>query len=135
MDGIGQRLAQDLKTALFRLRRLGGPLLVEERPCKIGDNSPCADEVDEIQVSANREIGLLTRAMLVDRVNRLSDAIDRLNDGAYGVCVDCDEPISPARLHVMPEVETCVRCQDGIERLVRSVEPFAFAATRGSRSA
>jgi DnaK suppressor protein len=123
MDNIGKRLDQDLKTATSRLRQLGGAVAVEERPGAIGDNSPCADEVDEIHISANREIGLATREMLVQHVNRLSAALDRLNDGEYGVCVDCAEPISPARLHVMPEVQTCVRCQDGIERLERLFDP------------
>ena len=67
-------------------------------------------------------IGEKTREILVQHVNRLSAALDRLNDGEYGVCGDCAEPISPARLHVMPEVQTCVRCQDGIERVGRQMD-------------
>jgi DnaK suppressor protein len=116
MNDIRKRLEQDLKAVTSRLRQLGGAVAVEERSGTRGDNSPCADEVDEIQINANREIGLATREMLVERVNRLADALDRLNRGEYGVCVSCAEPISPARLRVMPEVQTCVRCQDGIER-------------------
>ena len=85
----------------------------------IRDNSRFADEVDEIQANENREISFATREMLVERVNRLSAALDRLNDGEYGVCVECAERISPARLHAVPEVQTCVRCQDGIERFAR----------------
>ncbi len=76
MDDIRQRLDQDLKTAIFRLRQLGGAVAVDERPGAIGDNSPCADEVDEIHINANREMGLATREMLVERVNRLSSALD-----------------------------------------------------------
>ena len=49
-------------------------------------------------------------------MNRLSAALYRLNEGDYGTCVECGEPISPARLHALPEVQTCVRCQDRIER-------------------
>jgi DnaK suppressor protein len=58
----------------------------------------------------------------VERVNRLSAALDRLRDGDYGICVECEEPISPARLRALPEVTTCVRCQDRIERMGRHVE-------------
>lgn len=122
MNHIKKRLDQHLKTAVSRLRQLGGAIAVEERPGATGDHSPCADEVDEIQINAHREIGLATRELLVERVNHLSDALDRLSHGEYGVCVACAEPISPARLRVMPEVQTCIRCQDGIERLRR---PFA----------
>jgi RNA polymerase-binding transcription factor DksA len=89
---------------------------VEEPPLAIGDNSPFADEVDQIQANESREIGFATRELLLERVNRLSAALDRLNEGEYGTCVECGEPISPARLHAVPEVETCVRCQDRLER-------------------
>ncbi len=119
MDSIRKRLEQDLKTAVGRLRQMGGAVAVEDVPGAIGDNSPFADEVDEIKANEEREIGFATRELLVDRVNRLSAALDRLAEGEYGTCVECGEPISPARLHAMPEVQTCVRCQDQIERLGR----------------
>jgi DnaK suppressor protein len=119
MDDVRARLDHNLTAALSRLRQLGGAVAVEELPGVIGDNSPFADEVDEIQANENREIRFATRERLVERVNRLSAALDRLNDGEYGVCVECGEGISPARLHAVPEVDTCVRCQDGIERFAR----------------
>jgi DnaK suppressor protein len=122
MESIRKRLEQDLRTAVGRLRQMGGAVALEELPGVIGDNSPFADEVDEIQANESREIGFATRELLVDRVNRLSAALDRLNEGEYGTCVECDEPISPARLRAMPEVQTCVRCQDRIERFGRQRE-------------
>ena len=122
METIRERLEEDLRTAVTRLRQIGGAVAVEELPGPIGDNSPFADEVDEIQANERREIGFATRELLVDRVNRLSAALDRLRDGDYGTCVECEEPISPARLRALPEVQTCVRCQDRIERMGRHVE-------------
>jgi len=122
METIRERLEEDLRTAVGRLRQMGGAVAVEEVPGAIGDNSPFADEVDEIQANERREIGFATRELLVGRVNRLSAALDRLNDGEYGTCVECEEPISPARLQALPEVQTCVRCQDRIERLGRQVD-------------
>ncbi|PYN19677.1 MAG: hypothetical protein DMD99_25025 [Candidatus Rokuibacteriota bacterium] len=122
METIRERLEEDLRTAVHRLRQLGGGVTVEEVPGAIGDNSPFADEVDEIQANERREIGFATRELLVGRVNRLSAALDRLNDGQYGTCVECEETISPARLRALPEVQTCVRCQDRIERLGRQFE-------------
>ena len=122
METIRERLEEDLRTAVGRLRHMGGAVAVEEVPGAIGDNSPFADEVDEIQANERREIGFATRELLVGRVNRLSAALDRLNDGAYGTCVECEEPISPARLQALPEVQTCVRCQDRLERLGRQFD-------------
>ncbi len=122
METIRERLEEDLRTAVGRLRQMGGAVAVEDVPGAIGDNSPFADEVDEIQANERREIGFATRELLVGRVNRLSAALDRLNDGAYGTCVECEEPISPARLQALPEVQTCVRCQDRLERLGRQFD-------------
>ncbi len=119
METVRERLEQDLRTAVSRLRQMGGAVAIEELPGAIGDNSPFADEVDEIQANEDREIGFATRELLVDRVNRLSAALERLNEGDYGTCVECGEAISPARLRALPEVQTCVRCQDRIERLGR----------------
>jgi RNA polymerase-binding transcription factor len=120
---IRERLEQDLSVVMSRLRQMGGAVAVEELPGAIGNNSPFADEVDEIQANESREIGFATRELLVERVNRLSAALDRLAEGEYGTCVECGEEISPARLRAMPEVQTCVRCQDRIERLGRQYEP------------
>ena len=128
MESIRKRLEQDLRVALGRLRQMGGAVAIEEMPGAIGDNSPFADEVDGIQANGDREIGFATRELLVDRVNRLSAALDRLAEGEYGICVECEEPISPTRLRAMPEVQTCVRCQDRIERFGRQLEPVEVDA-------
>lgn len=114
MYDVRTRLDQDLKAAVSRLRQLGGAAQAAERS---GTTCPFADEVDWIQASESREIGFATRELVLERVYRLSAALDRMNGGEYGTCVDCDEPISLARLDAMPEVQTCVRCQDRLEHL------------------
>ena len=115
----GNRIGLDLDAALSRLRQLDGAAMVMDLPGTIGENLAFADEVDQMQVSASRDIGPATRELLSGRANRLSAALDRLNEGAYGVFVECAEPIAPARLEAVPEVETCVHCQAGLERLGR----------------
>jgi DnaK suppressor protein len=119
---------QELSLALSRLRQLGGAVAVEEFSRAIGDNSPFADEVDHIQASASRDIGLATRGLLVERVNRLSAALRRLHQGEYGLCTECGASVSADRLHAMPEAQTCVRCQDTIERRGRHLAHSARSA-------
>ena len=122
MKQIRERLERELREAVSRLRRIDTTVALEELPGAIGDNSPFADEVDEIQANDWREIGFATRSLLVERVHRLRAALDRLAEGEYGLCVECGEPIAPARLRAMPEVQTCVRCQDRLERTGRQLE-------------
>jgi DnaK suppressor protein len=123
MDGIRKRLEADLRLAVSRLRQVGGTTALEDLLGPRGDHSAYADEVDEIQANEQREIGFATRELLVDRVNRIAAALERLDEGEYGVCVECGEKIAPARLRVMPEVLTCVRCQDRLERVGRHLQP------------
>ena len=119
---IRKRLETDLREAVSRLRHLGGKAALEEILGPSGAHLAYADEVDEIQASERREIGFATRELLVERVNRITAALDRLNDGEYGTCVECGEKIAAARLRALPEVQTCVRCQDLIERRMRHQE-------------
>ncbi|MBI4247502.1 MAG: TraR/DksA C4-type zinc finger protein [Candidatus Rokubacteria bacterium] len=119
MKGIKERLEQDLLDTVGRLRRMDGAVALEEAPGPLAGDG---DEFDEIQETVRREIGYATRELLVGRVHRLQTALDRLRDGDYGTCSECGEPIAPARLRALPEVETCVRCQDRIERLGRRLE-------------
>jgi DnaK suppressor protein len=122
MKGIQERLEKELWGAMGRLRRMDGAVALEDMPGVIGDNSPFADEVDVTQANEGREIGFATRTLLVERVHKLRNALEHVRNGDYGTCVECGEPISPARLRAMPEVETCVRCQDRIERYGRQLE-------------
>jgi RNA polymerase-binding transcription factor DksA len=47
-----------------------------------------------------------TRARLAD----LEAALERLDDGTYGVCETCGEPIPDGRLEARPVARTCVGC-------------------------
>ncbi|MFQ5828516.1 MAG: TraR/DksA family transcriptional regulator [Candidatus Methylomirabilia bacterium] len=125
------QLERELRQTMARLKQLGGAVVLEDLPGAIGDISSLADSLDTVQVCETREIGFATRSLLVERANKLSEALDRLRYGVYGVCQECEEPIAPARLCVMPEVTTCVRCQDRLERRARWTErtDSVFATT------
>jgi DnaK suppressor protein len=38
-------------------------------------------------------------------------ALARLREERYGVCIDCGEPIAPARLLAYPTATRCIECQ------------------------
>jgi DnaK suppressor protein len=43
-------------------------------------------------------------------------ALRRLEQGEYGVCVTCGEDIAPARLDALPATSTCIECASLVER-------------------
>ena len=116
MNEIKKKLEVELNRMVERMRHMGGAATSVETIGTIGDTIQLADEVDVSQVNEVREMPFATRSLLAARTNRLAEALERLRDGSYGTCQECDEAIAPARLKAMPEVTTCVRCQDRRER-------------------
>nr|WSX74982.1 TraR/DksA C4-type zinc finger protein [Streptomyces sp. NBC_00899] len=45
-----------------------------------------------------------------EQLTALDRAVERLEQGGYGRCEVCGEPIPAERLQVLPAVTTCVRC-------------------------
>ena len=117
MEDVKKNLEAELNRTVERIRQMGGTTTSVQTMNALGDTSQLADEVDVIQINEDREMNFATRSLLVERANRLAEALERLRDGEYGICQECSEAIAPARLKAMPEVMTCVRCQDRLERM------------------
>ena len=45
-------------------------------------------------------------------LREVEEALMRVKEGTYGVCQECDEPISAKRLQALPWAKFCVRCQE-----------------------
>lgn len=71
------------------------------------------------RVVAQQERGLAhARLNQLDGLSRdLTAALARLDDGTYGLCAQCDEPISVARLKARPEATLCLACAEHAERI------------------
>lgn len=50
-----------------------------------------------------------------DTLARARAALERIEQGEYGRCSACDEPIDPRRLEFDPTVETCIQCARNAE--------------------
>lgn len=42
--------------------------------------------------------------------DRIQAALDRIEEGCYGICVACKQPIDPRRLRAAPESTHCIAC-------------------------
>jgi DnaK suppressor protein len=113
MKDLRKRLERERQLAATRLRQMGGSITLEETATPADS---VWDEADHIQASEQREMGLMSRERLVERIERLSAALKRIEDGTYGTCTECTKPIGQARLKAIPEAITCVSCQEKIER-------------------
>jgi len=48
-------------------------------------------------------------------IEEIQAALARLDEGTYGACERCGEPINPARLEALPTARRCVPCQEEVE--------------------
>ena len=62
------------------------------------------------------------------RLNKLQAALVRIENGTFGVCQDCGEPISHARLRACPEADDCRDCAEK-----KSVTTYPNSMPRGPR--
>ena len=51
----------------------------------------------------------------VTELRQIADARERMQQGSYGLCIDCGTAIPMARLEVQPFSERCVPCQEKFE--------------------
>ena len=51
-----------------------------------------------------------TRQRAETQLRRIDAALRRCNDGSYGYCAGCDEPIDPRRLEFDPTTALCISC-------------------------
>ena len=50
------------------------------------------------------------------RLILIEESLEAIEDGDYGFCEECEEPINEKRLLLMPFARLCVRCQSELER-------------------
>lgn len=105
-----------MKTKLIRSRLFARR---RELLARYHDQRALADEeldTREIEVIDNAnelwDARLLTQLSNADlrTLAEIVAAIDRLNAGTYGKCVECGAPIGSGRLAALPEAATCINC-------------------------
>lgn len=70
---------------------------------------PTADEADIDAYEREKTLALVYS--LERKLESLDRAIHLAQNGAYGICEQCDQRIDPARLEILPQATLCLRCQ------------------------
>lgn len=58
-----------------------------------------------------RELSMNLASTEQEVLYHIDDALKRLDDGTFGVCQQCNKPISMSRLKAVPYVPMCIACQ------------------------
>jgi len=83
-----------------------------------------SDEGDLSQQHHEEWIFLNRNTIDMKLLREISDALQRIETGIYGVCLECEEPISVKRLEAVPWARYCVTCQENIATRAALGEPI-----------
>ena len=104
---------QPYKDALLKKRSeilgAGGIKPLQE---SMENNTRQGDMAD--QASGNNEVHIQLKLKQTDAkiLQAIEEALWRIEKGTYGVCRDCGEPISAARLNAIPWTRVCITCKE-----------------------
>ena len=74
------------------------------------------DQADAGTKTFEREHEMSLAANSRDLLSQVERALQRLDNGTYGVCENCGNPIGKARLQAFPRATLCVSCKQREER-------------------
>lgn len=75
------------------------------------------DDGDWAVVDISEDINLRRLAAHRKALHDIDEALRKIEEGSYGICEECGEPIGEKRLSVLPAATLCVICQGDKERL------------------
>ena len=78
------------------------------------ENAP--DDIDRVQGAVERELAIRQLESNFSRIQSVKLALERIEDGTYGTCIECEQEISPKRLKAVPWASCCVHCQEIADR-------------------
>ncbi len=107
----------EIKAHLLQMR---DEVLAESERAYAASQSLGKDGVPDIgdmsSNSYNQEVLMNLSETQRSRVRDIEAALERMNNGDYGLCVRCEEEIPPRRMEVRPFSRYCVDCKTEVEQ-------------------
>jgi DnaK suppressor protein len=103
-------------------------LLLEQREKLVGnadrtlkedmavDSNDLPDEVDLASAEYNQAFTFRLRDRERFLLNKIDQALRKIEAGSFGTCEECEEPIDPRRMKARPVTTLCIRCKEDQER-------------------
>lgn len=125
MAGLTPERLAEVKDRLLGRKKLLWLEVKEQLKSSIGDGyqemlATARDEEDQATVSLMAETSLTLLGPKRQELEAIEEALQRLENGAYGLCEVCGQPIEPRRLEIMPETPLCRGCMSQREKLAKA---------------
>ena len=84
------------------------------------DSDDLADEMDLASSEYLQSFTFRLRGREKVFLEKIDHALEKIRNGSFGVCEQCDDPISIKRLEARLETTLCIRCKEDQERLEKA---------------
>ncbi|MBN2033100.1 MAG: RNA polymerase-binding protein DksA [Deltaproteobacteria bacterium] len=78
-----------------------------------------SDEIDEAAFASDTGFSLRIRDREARLIKKIRDALERLEEGTYGICEECGKEIPYKRLVARPVTSLCIKCKNEQEAAER----------------
>jgi DnaK suppressor protein len=85
------------------------------------DANDLPDEMDLASSEYIQSFEFRLRGREKSLLSKLDLALKKIDDGTFGICEVCDEPIGKKRLEARPETSLCIKCKEDQEREERTM--------------
>lgn len=86
--------------------------ILSQRAHETNDQEAGKDAGDQALSSTLETLNKSLQDSEFDEYNRIVHALSKIEDGTYGICIDCNEPIPERRLKYYPNAARCLVCQE-----------------------
>ena len=121
LKDILQTIKEDLEVKLYKDFK---PVVLEEN-----ENKDAVDAANE-QLQVAYQNRMRNREFLY--LKKVKSALEKIKEGTYGLCRDCDGPISFTRLKARPTSDYCLVCKEeaeGLENQSLKIKPKSLGNT------
>jgi RNA polymerase-binding protein DksA len=109
---MNKQLRDELKSQLEQLRdELESNLNTQEEEYQELSGAERLEPVDEAQVRMDSHNRGAMQFHDEERLTRIRSALQRMEDGRYGICATCGSEIGEERLRAKPEAVFCINCE------------------------
>jgi DnaK suppressor protein len=103
---------RNVKTLREKAQELRRRMSAEKAAAFVSRLEDPSDSGDLSQQSHEEWLFLNRNSLEKSLLRDVEEALERVEQGVYGVCQECDEAISAKRLQALPWAKFCVRCQE-----------------------
>ncbi len=106
------QLRSSLESEQKRLLRELEQLQANVRPAEVRrEGSPFGKREEEATESFELEKRLAVEKQIRNHLTEVEHALHKFEEGTYGLCDTCGQPIDPARLEALPQASLCMNCK------------------------